>query len=629
MYVDISESHPRWQASCPGMRRSCSSKNLFTMDAGRRRFAHGGRAAKSSPERAGHQENKWRGNTTTAEAPVWAAPAVVLLLLTGYVVVQRDAVPAVVDVGDLVAPAALGNLVPQGDGRQVRQEDLLGLVRGLVAVADRRGVQAVGDGLVERRVGVAGVVGAGTGLVDRAEEVVQRRVVCLPAGTDGAGEGLGGGVVAGFLEGGVRLAFNLDAERVLELVDYCLNPGLVSALVGVVGNGERLVRVPLLDGVGLGPGFLGLVGVERQVLGSGDRVAVAVKHGGREVLGGLACAVEDHLGDLFAVDRHGDRLAAELAGLAAPFRQVFRDGDGLVAGVRLVDGAVAEVRLEVLQRAGRDGLQDVQVVGHQVLVRRVVVLVDLERYAGVLGLARAVVVRVRNELDLHVVLPAAVRELVRTIADRLLAEALRVLQRAGRDRHEGGVTEAQRPVGFRLREFNGEGLVVDDLQAGHGLDRGALGAGLVVALDALEEAAAELRVLGSRTEVPGVDERLGRDGLAVGDLLVLLDLDGEVLAVLAFDGLGQFVHGLAGGVIADQAGEHHLDDLAAANFVGVGRHQRALGLRAVGNDDLAGVATGAATGGVGPAAAATGQGHGGDRHHAQCFGSARKTHSAS
>src|SRR6478609_863572 len=97
----------------------------------------------------------WRGNTTTAEAPVRAAPAVVLLLLTGYVVVQRDAVPAVVHVADLVAPAALGNLVPQGDGRQVLEKDLLGLVHGLVAVGDRRGVQAVGDGLVERRVGVA------------------------------------------------------------------------------------------------------------------------------------------------------------------------------------------------------------------------------------------------------------------------------------------------------------------------------------------------------------------------------------------------------------------------------------------------------------------------------------------
>ena len=259
---------------------------------------------------------------------------------------------------------------------------------------------------------------------------------------------------------------------------------------------------------------LALVGVELQVLGSRDRVAVAVKHRSREVLGRLARAAEDHLGDLVAVDGHGDGLAAELARFAAPLRQVFRDGDGLVAGVRLVDGAVAQVRLEVLQRAGGDGLQDVQVVGQQVLVGGVVVLEDLERHAGVLGLAGTVVVRVRNELDLHVVLPAAVRQLVRAVADRLLAEALRVLECSGRDRDEGGVAQTQRPVGLRLLQFDGEGLVVNDLQAGHGLNGRALCAGLVIALDAFEEAAAELCVLGSSTEVPGVNEGLGRDGLS-------------------------------------------------------------------------------------------------------------------
>ena len=192
-------------------------------------------------------------------------------------------------------------------------------------------------------------------------------------------------------------------------------------------------------------------------------------------------------------------------------------------------------------------------------------------------------------------------ELVRAVADRLLAEALRVLQGAGGNRDKGGVAEAQRPVGFRLLQFDGERLVVNDLQAGHGLDGGAFCAGFVVALDAFEEAAAELCVLGSGAEVPGVDEGLGRDGLAVRELLVLLDLDGEVLAVLALDGLGEFVDRLAAGVVADQAREDHVDDLAAADLVGVGRHQGTLGLGAVGEDHFAGVAAGAAAAGCGAA----------------------------
>ncbi len=52
---------------------------------------------KVRPKSPGRQ--KKRESTTTAEAPVWAAPAVVMLLFAGDVVVQRNRVPAELDVG--------------------------------------------------------------------------------------------------------------------------------------------------------------------------------------------------------------------------------------------------------------------------------------------------------------------------------------------------------------------------------------------------------------------------------------------------------------------------------------------------------------------------------------------------
>ncbi|MCY1238585.1 hypothetical protein D9M72_513300 [compost metagenome] len=103
-------------------------------------------------------------------------------------------------------------------------------------------------------------------------------------------------------------------------------------------------------------------------------------------------------------------------------------------------------------------------------------------------------------------LPTAVRQLVRAVADRLLAEALRVLQRAGGNRNEGGVAESKRPVGFGLLQFNRERLVVNDLEAGHGLHGGTFCTGLVVAGNAFKEAPAQLGILGSSPEVPGIDE---------------------------------------------------------------------------------------------------------------------------
>ncbi|MNI78865.1 hypothetical protein D3C73_1352800 [compost metagenome] len=124
-----------------------------------------------------------------------------------------------------------------------------------------------------------------------------------------------------------------------------------------------------------------------------------------------------------------------------------------------------------------------------------------------------------------------------------------------------------------------------------------------------------MRVLCCCTVVPRVHERLSRDGVTVGELLVLLDLDGEVLCVGRLNGLRQLVYRLSGRVITDKAGEDQSCNLSAANLVDIGRHQRTLRLRAVGNDDLVRV-TRRCTGVVAAAATATGSCEGDDRRYA-------------
>ena len=276
-----------------------------------------------------------------------------------------------------------------------------------------------------------------------------------------------------------------------------------------------------------------------------------------------------------------------------------------VAGVRLVQVVLREVRGERLQGVRGQHVRDVQVVALDVRVGRGRIGVELEGHAAVLGFAGTLVVRVLDEGDLAVVLPGAfLLHLVRAVADRVLAVLLRILDGVGGQRHECRVAQAQRPVGFRLGQLDLDGGVVLQDQAGEGLGGGGGdvdvfavrsllrlgGADGVVALDGLEEAAVALRVGAQRGKVPGIDEALGGDFLAVGELGARLDLDGVVLAVRGFDGLGQGVDRLAAGVVAREALEEELNDAAAVDFAGVGGHQGVLRFVAVSGDDLVGVA---------------------------------------
>lgn len=235
--------------------------------------------------------------------------------------------------------------------------------------------------------------------------------------------------------------------------------------VGVVGDLER--TVPRGDGVGFGPQCLGLLRVVVQHFGAGERVGPAGDDRRGEVAGGGAGALEDHLGDLLAVDRHGDRLTTQVAFLALEVREALGDREGLEDRRGLIHRAVAQVVLEGCQSVVRNSVQNVEVAAEQVGVGRILGGVEDDIQAAVLGRAATCVVRVSEERDLDIVFPRGVAgELVRTVADGVGTKGLHVLEGDIRKRVEGRVPEAQREVRGRLGQRDREGVVVDLLQAG-------------------------------------------------------------------------------------------------------------------------------------------------------------------
>jgi hypothetical protein len=470
-------------------------------------------------------------------------------------------------------------LVPERDRRHVLGEQPL----RLLVLLDGRGgvVGGVGlvDEVVELLVAVLAVVRGGAGVVRGRQEVLDQRVVHLPAGAERALEAAVHDLGAEVGEGadGVDDAGVLLAERLVDAVADRVHPLPVGA--GVDVRGDRQLAAG--EAAGAVDELLGLLRVVRAQVAA-DRVveaALLADDRGGPVLGGHAGVVVDLLGDLLAVDRHGD--PAPQVGLvgAGPGVVVERVGEGLDDAGLLVDEPVAEVALGVRELAGGQFVGDVEVAGLEVGVGGVLVRVDLQLDAVVLGLVVARVLVVLHELHRRALVVRL--DLVRAVADGLVEPRGVVVEERLRQRREGRVAEGVGPDGELLRQLDGERPVVHDLQPGELLRArlAALGGrvDLVVALDVLEEAAVDLPVLDVRRVVPGVHEGLGLDRLAVAEPEALLDLDGPVLLVVALDGLGEHVLRLGGlRVVDDEPAGDQLEDLAALDLVGVRRLQRVL-----------------------------------------------------
>ena len=348
------------------------------------------------------------------------------------------------------------------------------------------------------------------------------------------------------------------------------------ATISVVGDGKR--AGPRVDLVSLFPQALCFLRVVLQNLSTVEGVGVASDHRGGEVRCRGAGAVEDGRGDLLAVDCTGDCSAAQLALFTTEVLEALRDGEGLEDGSRLVHGALAQLVVEGCERRVRDSVGHVQVACEQVSVGSVLLCIEDEVDAVVLRSAVAGVLLVWNDDGVLVVVPLS--KLVRAVADRVLAVCSEVIECRLVHWVEGGVAQAQREVGFWLGQLDGERLIVHNLQA---LERLAL----FEAQDGLEEVGAEHCVLNNL--VPGVDEVLGGHRGAVGPLDVIAQGHAVGLFTLQLNGLCHLVVGHAVLVKVDKTRVDHIDDVAAADLIGIAWDERVLRLGAASGDVVAAV----------------------------------------
>ena len=105
-------------------------------------------------------------------------------LFLGDVVVHRLGLPGEDDIVDVLGEATGGVGVPQRNGRQILEQDLLGLDVLLVGLVVGVGGQGFVESLVKVRVRVVAIVGGAAGPVERSKEVALARVVGLPAGAE-------------------------------------------------------------------------------------------------------------------------------------------------------------------------------------------------------------------------------------------------------------------------------------------------------------------------------------------------------------------------------------------------------------------------------------------------------------
>ena len=248
------------------------------------------------------------------------------------------------------------------------------------------------------------------------------------------------------------------------------------------------------------------------------------------------------LRDQLPVDRQGQRLAHPGVGVALVVQRQAeeRETRGRVSTYRSPNssGAVPLASAGIAR-------EDVEVAGQRVGVRGGGVGVDPELDGvdrGVL-LARELVEGAHGHA-------LAGHELAvgpeGPVADRLTAESLRVLEERLGQGEEGVVAEADRELGERRGQRDGEGAVVDDPQPAH--LRGHRLAGrlarvvhrglqVAVALDVAEEVGTGLGVGAVGGVVPGGDEGLGGDRRAVVEGPAVAQADGPRHAVFGLDGL--------------------------------------------------------------------------------------------
>ena len=249
--------------------------------------------------------------------------------------------------------------------------------------------------------------------------------------------------------------------------------------------------------------------------------------------------------------------------------KTFRNDEGLERGSCLAVGDHAGILTEGLHRGLWNLIHHVEVARQHVGVSGILIRVDAVFDAFVGHLAAALIILVWYDDDVLVVGPGL--ELVRTIANRSLAELLDVLKCHAWQREHGLVRELGREYGIRLVQLDDQRVVVRGGKTGKcGLRIDVRILQFVIALDGGESACGLLRVLHVGGETPGVGEGMGGYRLAVGELPAFLQLDCVLGGILVRgDTLGDFEMLLALCVEAHQTFEQVSNNSAAAHFVGV------------------------------------------------------------
>ena len=281
-----------------------------------------------------------------------------------------------------------------------------------------------------------------------------------------------------------------------------------------------------------------------------------------------------------AVDGHGQGLAHPRVGVAL---LVEGQAEEREAGRRRLGVAAVELLLRDLAHLGGDPGQDVEVAGQRVGVggRRVGVHAVLQRLDRRLLRAGEPVGGHQRDARARDVLALGPEG---TVADRVGAERLRVVEERLGQREEGVVADGHRELRERCAQGDGEGQVVDDAQTAH-LRRGGVagrlavvvqrGLQVAVALDVREEVGARLGVRAVRGVVPGVDEGRGGDRGPVVERPPVVQRDGPGDAVVGRDAVRHpGVADLAVGAVLDQPGPQRLEDLGAVLLHGVARDER-------------------------------------------------------